>query len=116
MESLTAILVMVGMIWFWVNSLRLREHVLRRCASACEQTNVQLLDQTVALVRLALARNLEGQLSVRRWYIFEFSTDGGDRHKGSVSLLGSHIEFIRMEHPEGPLIMGSDEDKIHRIQ
>lgn len=115
MGSLLIILVMVGIVWFWANSLKIRERVLRRCASACEQLDVQLLDQTVALARLALARDQEGRLSVRRWYIFEFSTDGGDRHQGSLSLLGSRIEFVRMEHPQGPLIMFSNEE-IYRIQ
>ena len=117
MGPFIAILVMVGIVWFWANSLRIREKVLRRCASACTQLDVQLLDQTVALARLALARNAEGRVVLRRWYRFEFSTDGGDRRRGSVCLLGPKIEFISLDHPQGPVIMDIDADKgIHRIQ
>src|SRR5215211_7165245 len=115
MGSLIAILLIAGVIWFWADSLRIREQALRCCDNACKQLNVQLLDQTVALSHLTLARDPEGRLSLRRWYIFEFSTNGGDRCRGSVCLLGSEIEIIRMEHPQGPLIMGSDKE-VHRIQ
>jgi hypothetical protein len=106
MGSLMAILAIAGIVWFWARSLRIREHVLRHCARTCKQLNVQLLDQTVALSRLALARDPAGQISLRRWYTFEFSTDGGDRCKGYVGLLGSRIECVRMEHPQGPIIIG----------
>ena len=102
-----AILVIAGIVCFWAHSLWNRERVLRHCARTCKQMNVQLLDQTVALSRLALDRDPQGRLSLRRWYVFEFSTDGGDRCKGCVGLLGSRIECIRMEYPEGPIIMGS---------
>jgi hypothetical protein len=107
MGSLMAILVIAGIVWFWAHSLWIRERVLRHCARTCKQMNVQLLDQTVALSRLALDRDPQGWLSLRRWYVFEFSTDGGDRCKGCVGLLGSRIECVRMEYPEGLIIMGS---------
>jgi hypothetical protein len=107
MGSLMAILVIAGIVWFWAHSLWIRERVLRHCARTCKQMNVQLLDQTVALSRLALDRDPQGRLSLRRWYVFEFSTDGGDRCKGCVGLLGSRIECVRMEYPGGPIIMGS---------
>lgn len=107
MGSLIAILVIAGIVWFWAHSLWIRERVLRQCARTCKQMNVQLLDQTVALSRLALGRDPQGRLSLRRWYVFEFSTDGGDRCKGCVGLLGSRIECVRMEYPQGPIIMGS---------
>ena len=107
MGSLIAILTIAGIVWLWAHNLRIREHVLRHCARTCKQLNVQLLDQTVALSRLALARDPAGRLSLRRWYTFEFSTDGGDRCKGYVGLLGSRIECVRMEHPQGIIIMSS---------
>ncbi|MGH8581376.1 MAG: DUF3301 domain-containing protein [Gammaproteobacteria bacterium] len=104
-EAITTLLLLVGAVWFWSDSLQARERALNRCRKACDELCVQLLDETVALSRITLNRNPRGRLSVHRWYRFEFSTDGTDRHPGAVSLTGQIIEFVRLEHPQGPLIM-----------
>ena len=116
MEPIAFLVLLAGGCWFWVDSLRSRELVLRHCTRYCLQLNVQLLDQTVFLTRLRPARDRDGHPCLRRWYSFDFSTDGGDRCKGNIRLLGSRVELIRMEHPEGPVILESDEDNVHRLQ
>jgi hypothetical protein len=92
-------------VWFWIGSMRAREQTLARARRACEQMDVQLLDQTVALSRLWVRRDSRGHLRLWRWYSFEFSISGSDRHRGAASLVGDEIQFVRLEHPEGPVII-----------
>lgn len=105
MLTLFTLALMAAAVWFWADSLRAREATLEACRRACEQMRLQLLDQTVALSRMALDRNARGHLLLRRYYSFEFSTNGADRHGGIVSLLGQQVEFVRLEHPSGPIIV-----------
>ena len=83
--------------WFWLESLRVREHALFHGQRACRTEGLQFLDQSVACVSLWPARNAEGRLALRRVYRFEFSDDGRNRRAGSIVMLGTHKESIVME-------------------
>jgi hypothetical protein len=48
---------------------------------------VQLLDQTVSLTRIRIAR-VDGLPTLVRRYGFEISLDGSDRHRGHLDLEG----------------------------
>ena len=105
---MSGLIILVGagiLIWFWVDSLHARERALRVCAAACRQTNAQLLDQTVSLVRVGVGRNSGHRVLLRRRYRFEFSTDGVNRWQGRVTLLGSIVESVQMDYPEGATIL-----------
>ena len=94
-------------VWLWSDSLRCREQALRACADVCRQLDVQFLDQTVALARIALERGLGGQLVIRRTYTFEFSADGMHRSQGRVQVVGRRVEYVHAEHPGGVTILES---------
>jgi len=72
------------------------------------QANVQLLDQTVALQRLGVERGSDGRLHWRRRYRFEVSTNGSDRHQGTLDvmqdrLLGHSLPMfgaVDLPHPD----------------
>ena len=104
--TLAAIAALGVGIWFWSESLRSREQALRTCADVCRQMDVQLLDQTVAVWKLGIGRDGNGRLRVRRYYLFEFSIDGVERHRGHAVLLGRSLEYVEMEHPDGSIIQG----------
>ena len=87
--------------WFWADSLRAREYALQVCAKACEKIQAQLLDDTVALRRLSLARHPRGHMVWRRTYNFEYSLDGVRRNRGSVVLRGRAVETVAIQSPEG---------------
>lgn len=106
MTTLLAIFALGAVLWFWSESLRARERALRVCAGACRQLDVQLLDQTVAVYKLGLGRDGQGRLRLRRYYGFEFSTDGANRYRGHAVWLGRALELLQMDHPDGPLIQG----------
>ena len=105
MDMLLYFAAIAGLIWFWADSARAREQMLKRCRYLCAEMNVQLLDDSVGLAKLALGRGAQGHLQLRRWYAFEYSTEGADRWRGTAELRGRHIESIHMEHPDGPVIV-----------
>jgi hypothetical protein len=90
-------LIVAGLIaGYWTSGMRAREVALRAARSACARENVQLLDETVALSRLRLARDGSGRACYRRRYDFEFSDDGGTRRHGEVELLGTRPVALQL--------------------
>jgi hypothetical protein len=84
-------------LWFWRDSLGAREQANAASVRACLQSNVQLLDDTVALERLWLRRDRDGRLKLERLYLFEFTDTGLIRRVGSVLLVGWRVEVLHME-------------------
>jgi hypothetical protein len=92
-----AILVIVGGMLFWMDSLRARERAVAAGRSACERYSLQFLDDTVAFTRLRLARDEEGQVKIKRTYTFEFSDTGNNRRHGAIVMLGAQLFDLHME-------------------
>jgi hypothetical protein len=101
MDNLFAILALLLLGWFWLDSLRARELATGICRAACTQRGLQFLDQTVALRRIALRRAPEG-IRLRRVYRFDFSEEGAGRRCGHLVLLGLNLEEISFGLPERP--------------
>ena len=95
--SLPFLLVLAALGWFWLNSLRILEIARNAGKQACIQAEVQFLDDTVASIELALARDQSGRRVLRRTYRFEFSETGNSRVDGQVVMLGEKIESVTME-------------------
>jgi hypothetical protein len=91
------ILLMAAGVFFWVDSLRARERALAAGKRACERSGLQLLDETVAGAGVRLARNHDGELRIRRVFVFEFSDNGNNRRRGSVTVLGSEVQDLYIE-------------------
>lgn len=80
--------------WAWHASLAAREFANRIAAETCTEAGVQLLDGTVAMLKLALARAADGRLVVRRTYVFDYSEDGYGRRRGFVVLTGLSLDSV----------------------
>ncbi len=91
---------LLSIVWFWIDSLGAREVAIGAGQRACEQINVQFLDQSVAAGRVGLGRDPRGRVQFRRVFLFEFSRDGGDRRRGRVVTLGRRVETINLDHDE----------------
>ena len=83
--------------FFWIDSLRARERALAAGRAACERNGLQLLDETVSGAGLRLARNEDGELRIRRVFVFEFSDNGNNRRRGSVVVLGATVQDLYIE-------------------
>lgn len=92
-----ALLFIVLVAFFWIDSLRARERALAAGRAACERYAVQFLDETVAFARLRLGRDEEGRLKLARTYTFEFSDTGNNRRHGAIVLLGTALQDVQME-------------------
>jgi uncharacterized protein DUF3301 len=74
-------------VWLWMDALGARERAVRYGRQLCREAGVQLLDQTVSLTRIRIAR-VDGLPTLVRRYGFEISLDGSDRHRGHLDLEG----------------------------
>lgn len=98
-EHLVALLLILLVGWFWLDSLRAREMAVWLARRACQQRHLQLLDQAVALRRLGLRWQHRGP-QLRRVYSFEFSEEGIVRRTGYLILLGLALEELSLGLPE----------------
>ena len=90
--------------WIWTSRERERVDLISR--EVCSDLRLQRLDESVALRRVSLQRAEHG-IQVRRVFSFEFSTDGADRRRGDVCLLGSAAipAWVRIDHPDGVIFI-----------
>ena len=91
-------LLLLGVLgWFWYDTLHVLEVARNAGRQACSEMNVQFLDDTVANIGLALARDRSGRRVLRRTYRFEFSETGNNRLEGQLIMLGDRVESITMD-------------------
>jgi hypothetical protein len=95
--------VLVACAWLAVDNLRAREAAIDAARRACAGDGVQLLDDTVMLTSLRIARENGGKPVLRRVYQFEFSDTGDNRLAGAVTLAGPRVVTLYLEpHRAGP--------------
>lgn len=91
--------------WIW-RGLGLRDRALRLVRQHCQRSQVQLLDESIALNRLRLGRGRHGRPGLIRRYGFEFTVTGEHRYSGFIELHGADLLKIELApHPfpgEGP--------------
>jgi hypothetical protein len=78
----------------WSDARAASELATRLGRDACARAGVQWLDQSMALSRLGVRRAGNGRLRLLRQYRFDYSTQGDDRHQGSLALLGRELLWI----------------------
>ena len=78
----------------WYQGMKCRETAIGAAKHACSQINVQLLDDTVELIRLRLCRTNAGTMALCRMYSFDFTMDGELRHSGNIRMRGRAIDDI----------------------
>ncbi len=102
--EILGILALGGIAWFWLDSLKVREAAIDAARAACAAEGLLLLDATVAIASLKLARDDEGRLMLQRAYDFEFSDTGDNRLKGSVVLLGRRVIILNVHSGVAPAV------------
>lgn len=96
-SEILAVTGLAGLAWLWVDSLRAREGAVDAARRACASDGVQLLDDTVMLASLHVARVGSGPLVLHRVYHFEFSDTGNNRLAGAVTLAGARVDMLYLE-------------------
>ena len=100
--DLLGFLLLAAAAWLWLDSLKAREAAVSAAKAACNSEHLLLLDDTVAIMRLGLARDGGEGLRLRRIYGFEYSDTGNDRSAGSIVMLGSRVLVINLNLPDTP--------------
>lgn len=101
LDALLPFLVLAALAWVWRANLQAREAAVAAARRACLARGMTLLDHTVAFRRCRLRRGPDGRRRVQRLYGFEFGFGGDERCRGWVTLLGSRVESLQLEVPEG---------------
>ena len=78
----------------WWTGARARELAVGYARKACQQRQVQLLDQTAGLARARMRRDASGAYCLEREYRFEFTDQGHFRDSASVTLQGHRLKEI----------------------
>jgi len=85
--------------WLW-HAHGLRERALELVKQHCLRNGLLLLDDNVALRRMALLADSLGRKRLARLYQFEFTVTGEQRHVGRITLFGRHLGGIELApHP-----------------
>jgi len=82
--------------WWW-QARQAKQLALYYALQRCRALNLQLLDQSVVLRRTRLQRDTSGQLCLRRYYQFEFSSTGDQRYGGRLTLAGQRLLSIELD-------------------
>ena len=90
------ILMLAGIAWLWLDSLKAREIAVRAARAACMADGLLLLDDTVAISNLKPARDDDGHVKLQRAYNFEYSDTGNNRLTGSVVLMGHRVMLLNV--------------------
>ncbi|MBE9561863.1 MAG: DUF3301 domain-containing protein [Proteobacteria bacterium] len=96
MSSIIFLILLGSCIWFWFDTLKCREATKVVAQRVCKQLQLQLLDDTITIIKLRVKRNKNGRLSWHRTYQFEFSNSGNNRQKGIIIMLGIKLEILEM--------------------
>ena len=102
MMEAAAILFLAALAWLWLDSLKAREVAVRMAREACAAEGLLLLDYTVAIASLRLARDGEGRIRLQRAYDFEYSDTGNNRLKGGLVLLGHRVTLLNVGMRSAP--------------
>ena len=102
--EIIGILLMGAIAWLWLDSLKTREAAIRAARAACAAEDLMLLDDTVAISSLKLARGEDGRIKLQRAYEFEYSDNGNNRLKGSVVLLGHQVVMLNVGLRNAPTV------------
>ena len=89
--------ILIVIIWLWWETMRCKELARTAGRQACQNAQVQFLDDTVEQKKVWLRRNEVGHLEFCRLFFFEFSSDGAQRYQGRIVMLGKSIQEIDMD-------------------
>lgn len=92
---LIILLLLIG--YYWSDSMKAREIAFYYVKHHCQQIDVQLLDEYVALNGLWLKKDKYGKTKTWRSYQFEFTSTGYERYNGKVIMLGRKIISIQLD-------------------
>ena len=96
--DLLILAVPIALASLWWTGSKARELAIRYAKQACQQRQLQFLDQTVALSRMKPARSTTGSSCFLREYTFEFTDQGQYRDTATVTMRGHVLQKIHFPY------------------
>lgn len=97
MSQLFTLLLLAGAAYYWWSAFQSKENATRAGKVACERSGLQFLDDTVEQRRVRLRRGQDGAMTFWRYYVFEFTVDGGKRYQGRLIMMGARVISLEMD-------------------
>ena len=94
--EILGVLALAAAAWLWLDSLQARDAAVETARAACFAEGLMLLDDTVAIAGLKLARDAHGRRRLQRTYEFEYSDSGDNRIEGSIVMLGREVIMLNV--------------------
>jgi len=94
LPELFGLLLLVALVWWWLEGLRARDAAVATAKESCADLGLQLLDDTVAVKRYGFARDEGGRLCLQRVFDFEYSDTGNNRCDGHLTMVGGEIVSV----------------------
>jgi len=91
-------LILLVLVWYIVDSIRVKEIAVRECKRLCLSQEFRLLDETVEKYSTKPMRDQSGLVKLFRVYSFQYTLDDLQRHKGKISMLGHRVVRVEFEH------------------
>ena len=96
MPELAAIALLAAVAWLWYDSLKAREAAIRAARALCQAEGLLLLDDTVAVTGIRLARSESGRITLQRAYAFEYTDTGNNRLRGDLVMRGDRLLVLHV--------------------
>lgn len=93
-------LILIILVWYIVDSIRVKEIAVRHCKRLCLSQEFRLLDETVEKYSTKPMRDQSGLLKLLRIYSFQYTLDDLKRHQGNITMLGHRVVRVEFEHDE----------------
>lgn len=102
MSSLSLLLLIVLLVWFWQLSLRSRDTALLTARETCKRQGLQFLDGTASLQSVRPFFSRERGPGLKRTYTFDYSADGIARQTGCIIMHNTQVSAVLLEDSYQP--------------
>lgn len=92
-EIIIIISIITGGAWWW-RMHGMREYVLNYVTRYCDNLNIKLLDEYVALKQITFKRDINKKKRLANIYTFEFTITGEQRYTGTITLFGYYVDSV----------------------
>lgn len=95
--EIAGIILISALLLYWSNAKKAQEYVYQLVKNHCQQLQLQMLDDYVALSQLSWQRGPTGKIEWLRSYVFEFTSTGEERYQGMIQIRGYRVQMIKLE-------------------
>jgi len=97
LQHLLILSLMAAAAAYWWDAYGIKQMALGIVKARCKKLNLQLLDDSLVLRKLAFRKDSRKRVRVERRFTFEFTSTGEKRYQGVIIFLGKSLEHFDTE-------------------